>query len=213
MTARCACDNPGIIGCTCQLVDSDCFDISGVGESGSPYAASPILSSATGQLFSCSSAGLLASLPDLKQSARVRRTTDQSIPNDVETALAFDSEVYDDLGMHDIAVNTTRLTSVRKGLYLISANARFLSHATGMRVLWIKKNHGVAGTAYLAEARQPGVTTTGAPRVQLSVMCAARLDLNDFVEARVRQNSGGALDVRQDANATPLLAACWLGDY
>lgn len=53
------------------------------------------------------------------QTARVQHNANQSIPNGVATAVLFNTDVWDPSGIHDTAVNNTRITPGVVGKFLI----------------------------------------------------------------------------------------------
>jgi hypothetical protein len=64
-------------------------------------------------------------------SCRVWRTTAFSVPNSAATPIPFDGEVWDTEGIHDPAVNPSRLTCKTAGTYLIVANCGLALAAGG----------------------------------------------------------------------------------
>ena len=100
--------------------------------------------------------------------------------------LTFDSETYDDDGIHSVASNTSRLTCQTAGLYRISGQITFVANATGHRYGAIRLD----GTIYLDIDRRValnGVVTV----VKVSTSC--KLAVGQYVELQGWQNSGGNL--------------------
>lgn len=130
---------------------------------------------------------------------RVYNSGNQSISNATWTALTFDSEVYDTDGMHSTSTNTSRLTCVTAGKYLVHAAVTFAANATGSRWAAIKKN----GSFYANESRpNAGSGSTVVFHIDLLVDLA----VNNYVELFVLQTSGGNLDVN-GGNAVTAFAA------
>ncbi len=126
---------------------------------------------------------------------RVFHSAAQSINNNTETKLAFDSERYDTDSIHDPSTNNSRLTCPASGRYAIFGTVRFASNATGHRYIFIRLNGGKA-LAVQSSLALSGIVT------MLSISTIYDLTASDYVELWVYQNSGGALDVtRVDAES------------
>ena len=137
--------------------------------------------------------------------ARVTRTVSQGIPNDESTTLNFNSERYDTAGMHSNSSNLSRITAPVKGIYLVTAQARWNSNVFGGRYLDLRKN----GTTQLAQdGRNANTDHFNVPNLNLSTV--TRFAADDYVEALVYQNSGGTLSVSQDPESSPELSMTWL---
>ncbi len=144
----------------------------------------------------------LAQIP----SARVRRTSTQSIPNGTFTAIQLTSETWDHQGLHS-SVNNSRLTAPIDGVYLITANVFWAGNSTGGRDLGISIN----GNFVAFDARPATSAISEAP---LSVSTVYLMSAGDFAEAKVEQTSGGALnlDVGSGGSETsPEVSMTWLG--
>ena len=120
----------------------------------------------------------------------------QSIGNSALTAVAFNSEYYDDDGYHDNATNNTRLTFAQAGRYHISCLIEIEGNATGIRQAYIRIN----GSTYVAFTSIPAGVSNA-----LALMTATERDLNagDYAEVIVYQNSGVALNVQNDLEVSP----------
>lgn len=128
--------------------------------------------------------------PPLAGAARVTHNADQSIATYAETALAFNTEVYDTNNLHDTVANNSRLTATVAGRYRISANIRWAASTSGYRAIFFKVN----GSIYIAYNQVQPVGAAGATTDQV-LTTAWDLALNDYVECFVLQTSGGALSV------------------
>jgi hypothetical protein len=128
--------------------------------------------------------------------ARVYDSANQSIVSGTYTTITFDSERFDTDGIHSVVSNTDRLTAQRDGVYLISATIRFATNSTGIRWVGIRLN----GTAYIVIADQ-NATSGYSTRITLTTLY--ELSTDDYVDLRVWQNSGGALNVEAVGNYSP----------
>lgn len=130
-----------------------------------------------------------------KPSCKVYNSAAQSIANNTNTALTFNSEYWDNGGMHSTAVNTSRITipASSGGKYWIGGNAEFVANATGTRWIGLQLN----GSSFIARKQIP--SNSGSYDTGLFVATMQSLSAGDYVELIVYQNSGGALNV---TNAT-----------
>lgn len=122
---------------------------------------------------------------------RVRATGAQSIANNTFVTLTFDAEDVDTTGMHSTAVNTGRLTAVYPGWYqLFGANcwAAGGAAATSRRMAHYIVNGGSGLTGSIGGG-------TGMNSIMPAVWRPIHLYLNvgDYVEVQVYQDTGGAL--------------------
>lgn len=131
------------------------------------------------------------------QCARVYHSVAQSIPNSVDTILAFDSERFDTDGIHDTVTNNSRLTCKTAGIYIVVASACFAASATGLRVVTLLLN----GTTPIG-IQTTNALVTGRTRL-VAVSPPQDLIVGDYVEARVYHTSGGTLTVDVDAQSSP----------
>lgn len=155
-----------------------------------------------GQLLIGSGTGTAAwSTPD---GCRVYNSADESVGNGSYTALTFDTERYDNGGLHSLASNTSRLTAQTPGKHLISGHVAWDISATGGRETAIKLN---GSTFIAADIRQ----TMSAVNAEISISTVYHLAANDYVELFVYQNSGGNLSVKAFPGFSPEFAMQWLG--
>lgn len=132
---------------------------------------------------------------------RVTHNAAQSITSGVGTALAFNSERFDQAGnaadtMHDTVTNNSRLTCRYAGVYQITGNIIWAANNTGQRGCAIRLN----GTTFLADSTND---TAGTGTTNINVTTLYALAVNDFVELVVTQSSGGALNVNTSGNISP----------
>jgi hypothetical protein len=122
-------------------------------------------------------------------SARVKRTSNQSIPDNTVTTMSWQSEQFD-IGDDNWSVGSpTRLTAQRDGVYKIDAGLVWANNTTGRRQLQVLFN----GTTIIALLEFGIETVSGICYPNLSTVY--QMSTSDFVELRVFQNSGGALNV------------------
>jgi hypothetical protein len=124
----------------------------------------------------------------------VTNTVAQSIANNTNTALTFNSEDFDTSGYHSTSTNTSRLTvpAGKAGYFLVTANLVFALNATGGRDLYFAKN----GSAVRYAA---GIAGNGTYYVGQNLSMIFNLAVNDYIELFCKQTSGGSLN----ADTTP----------
>lgn len=120
------------------------------------------------------------------EGARVWHSTNQTIPDATLTIVPHNTEDYDTDNIHDPA-NPARLTCRTAGKYLIGATTSWLGNANGRRVLQILRN----GTTYMIAALS--LNSPGADGFGHCVVTVYNLAVNDYVQMRVYQTSGGDL--------------------
>jgi hypothetical protein len=118
---------------------------------------------------------------------KVTRTVVQPISNALLTSIAWDAETYD-LPNNDqhtnTAPNNTRLTCVEAGLYVAAFHTYWPVSNTGERYSEIALN----GAGVAVDRRQ------ALSRSEASVTVQLRLAVGNYLEARVYQTAGAALD-------------------
>jgi hypothetical protein len=122
----------------------------------------------------------------------LRQTTIQNIATgSTPAAMAWDTEISDDLGMHDNVTNTSRVTIVSAGgagRYLAMGAVQWPANATGDRRAVIRKN----GSVYRTGMRTMAVTIGGGTTVSLAWAIIPCI-VGDYLELGAAQNSGGTL--------------------
>ena len=131
---------------------------------------------------------------------RVFHNVAQSIITATDTALAFNSEHFDQASnvadtQHDTVTNNSRLTCRYAGVYQISGHVTFAGNATGLRYLWIR--HQGATTIDRDSA------LASATENSMNVSTLYPMAVNEYVELMVHQSSGGNLNVNFVGNHTP----------
>ena len=109
------------------------------------------------------------------------------------TALDFDTERWDTGDLHSPTTNPSRFTVPLTGRYVVTASSCFDISATGMRHLYIRVN-GTGVQGYSEVFGVLGVNPTAGNQTELSTSAVLTLNTNDYVEAIVWQNTGGALN-------------------
>ena len=137
--------------------------------------------------------------------ARVYHNANQSIANDTNTIVTFNSERFDSDGFHSTTSNTSRLTVPYTGKYLVGANIAWDVNGTGWRRMAILKN----GSTNVCNAN---MFSAGSGTASAQV-CSALVHLaaNDYVEVQVRQTSGGSLNVLSSAEFSPEFWIVYMG--
>jgi hypothetical protein len=114
--------------------------------------------------------------------------------------VTFNSEAFDDDGMHDLVTQTDRLTILQAGTYFLGAQIHFANHGTGQRAIKILVN-GSTIIAYREEVPSASYHTA----LYASTLYA--LAAGDFLTVEAYQTSGGALDILYAAEYTPVFWA------
>ena len=138
-------------------------------------------------------------IPTASQSslgARVFNSANISITNNSESTTTFDSERFDTDSIHSTVSNTGRLTATTAGRYQITGQIEWADGTTGRRQISIRLN----GTTYISINESPAA---GAGTPSQVVTTLWNMATNDYVELRVFQNSGGALNVVNSGSYTP----------
>lgn len=121
-------------------------------------------------------------------------------------AVTFNSNRFDNAGMHSTISNTSRFTvpASSAGKYLVGSCIEFAGNATGGRAAAIKLN----GATYLAQDLIP--TAAAGLGTGTCVTTTYSLAVSDYVEVYGFQNSGGALNMNSNPNISPEAWALWL---
>lgn len=137
--------------------------------------------------------------------ARVFHNVNQSIASGISTFLTFNSERYDTDNIHD-NVDSTKLTCRTSGLYMITASIRWSSNATGHRALTFVLNNSVN----IASTTNNAV---GGIETEQTATTIYRLAASDFLQLRVSQTSGAALDVVSGGSNSSEFAMTFLSNF
>lgn len=119
-------------------------------------------------------------------SARVFNNASVSIPNNVHTAIAFNSERWDTTGFHN-AINPSRLTAPVAGVYSMVANVAWAAGGGARRLVSIRLN----GETFISiDERAPSTL-----QVWQAVPGIWQMNAGEYAEVVVLQDSGAALNV------------------
>ena len=134
---------------------------------------------------------------------RVFHNTTQSLTTATLTALAFNSERFDQAGgsastMHDTVTNNTRLTALYAGIYQVSGTIEFAANSTGDRAIAIRV--GPTGPTIIAYHQ---MTAAASGNSRMSISTIYNLAVNDYFELMAFQTSGAGLNVTSTANYSP----------
>ena len=157
---------------------------------------------ADGALLLGSGAGTAAwGTPD---GARVYNSASQSLPTGAFTGLTFDSERYDNGGLHSTTTNTGRLTAQKAGKYAIYGCIKFDPAASGTvgAALWW------SGGAMIAVQIFPALTSDS---LYVAVSTVYHLAAGEYVALLGWNDTGAALNSIVQANAAPEFAMQWVG--
>jgi hypothetical protein len=133
------------------------------------------------------------------QGARVYNSIAESIPNNATTQLTFDSEHWNTDNNHSTITNTSRLTCQTAGIYIVVAQAAFAANVTGTRIIYINKN-GDYVNPWCTFNSNYALQNTG---FSMELVTILQLNVGDYVEASVYQNSGASLNINTATNASP----------
>ena len=151
-------------------------------------------------------AGLLpAVVPD---GCRVYNSANLTIHNNTDTPLTFNSERYDNGGLHSTSVNTSRLTAVKTGTYLITGHVEWSSSSPsiGAREIKIYLNHATV----IADEQIAAITTSLVVTTQ-SIATLYHLTATNYVELVVSHNQGVSLVIDAVPNYSPEFAMQLVG--
>lgn len=148
---------------------------------------------------SAQAAGLKAGGANYKyfqhESVKVYNSANQSVPHNTNTILTWDSEAFDDSGYHDTGSNTSRLTALYTGRYVVRMVIQIGDKAATPWDINIKLN----GASYVytmdetVEANIPGDSSFAIP---------LELNADDYIEVEVFQFNGGATNATVQGGST-----------
>jgi hypothetical protein len=121
----------------------------------------------------------------------VFNNTTQSIATSTFTVVTFNSEDFDDAGMHSTSSNSGRITVPEAGVYFLRARVSWQVSGTGVRGLILRKN----GSAQLTIANAPGHTLGSFSYHAQQVSGLFQLAAADYLEVVAFQDSGGNLTI------------------
>ncbi len=135
------------------------------------------------------------------QGCRLTNSTATNVPSVTATAIPFDGEDYDTDGMHDNAVNNTRITINTNGKYSIGGQIEWETAGSGQWLGVFLRLNGVTVIGWGKEDRIAG----GAGDENASLVNVQReFVAGDFVELMAFRDGGpAALDVLVTADYSP----------
>lgn len=136
--------------------------------------------------------------------AHAYHSANQSVTSATFTILSLDSERYDTDTMHDLVTNNSRVTCKTAGKFHLDGKLVWAANGTGERALQLYLN---GATVLDADVQFPN----GGDICVMHVSADYALAVNDYVELRAYQGSGGALNSVATANYGPSLSAARLG--
>lgn len=119
---------------------------------------------------------------------RVYNTVNQSVPNNTDQGLIFNSEEFDPYNSFDANYDPSRLVAAVAGYYQVSASVSWATNATGERRLILHKND--IGQVIEMDSR---MAVSGNPTIQ-NLSTLIHLNVGEHVELHAVQTSGGPLN-------------------
>jgi hypothetical protein len=130
-----------------------------------------------------------------------RQTVAQSIAATTWTAALWDTEDKNNDGMHSTSTNPSRATAQTAGWYTDHSNMDWAASATGQRLIaWTINGAGRAGKVHLNAAGTFDTAENTSGMVFLNV--------GDYFEVTIWQNSGGALNT-SSTDGNPRVQILW----
>ncbi len=117
----------------------------------------------------------------------VTHSTTQTLTTSTNTPIVFDTEATDTDGMHSTVSNTSRLTAVTAGYYILTGHIPFASNATGSRHAWISINGAATRIAWTGVPAISGLVTS------VGASGSVFLNVGDYAELMGYQSSGAGL--------------------
>lgn len=128
----------------------------------------------------------LTRVSDGAMTKMARASTGAAIVNNTNTALIWDTTVFDDRAWYNAGASTTRVTVDRAGRYRITAAMGWQSNNTGVRICGVYINNGT--TPIISDSRAAS-GLSGCTMTQYVVLAK-----DDYIELKVYQNSGISLN-------------------
>lgn len=143
--------------------------------------------------------------------AELRQTVVQSIPNGTGTPITWDVEDWDKnpagTPQHDNVTNNSRFTAVFAGIYELGGAGGFAANVTGQRVTaWIINGSTVNGSQ-VSDQALGALGNKVAARSKLVF-----LNVGDYVELTLFQNSGGPLNTNVTSNEQSSAMIRWVSN-
>lgn len=119
-----------------------------------------------------------------------------SVPNLSNQLISFDGESYDNDNMHNIGTNPSRMFFQTLGWFDIQAYGGFAANGTGGRYVMLRLNSAAnpAGGGFVASLGYGAIAFGSSMSVEINITYQA-VNVGDYMEMFLQQNSGGALAV------------------
>jgi hypothetical protein len=121
----------------------------------------------------------------------------QTISNSTLTIVTFNTETFDDYGMHSTSSNTGRINILRTGQYWMFAFTIFASATAGLRQIYYKVNGSYTQATIFPIA--------AGSETQVYFPALVNLTAGDYVEMVVWHSNGGNLNINNLGNANGLI--------
>lgn len=121
--------------------------------------------------------------------AHVYLAADFTVVTATDTLVPFTAEDYDVGGLHDNAVNNSRITLAENGWYLIIAQASWYQNSTGRRSLKLFVDGQQEAIGEVTSGSDAGIGLSH------QVVTFGYLTAGQYIECTVKQSSGGNLDM------------------
>lgn len=176
--------------CGCVVKSGFTSVVSGSGVSSDPYKIDVV-----DPLFSIQ-----------KFAVRRQRSTAQSIPNDTVTEVDFTTAAAGSFDRAPFFTAPSTFTVPTSGMYIFGANVAFLDNANGTRYIEIVKND------ITVLASTEANSNAGSDHFVV-LSSSAKLYGSETLKLRVRQVSGGSLNIVVASEQSPVFWALYVGRF
>ena len=128
-------------------------------------------------------------------SARVYRSSNQSIADTTSVTIQFNAEDYDTLAMHSGSSTQVVVPTGAAGKYFVSGQVDYAANATGRRSTSIFQNGAQI-------AKQSALTVGGSASTALGASTVVNANDGDYFEVAAFQTSGGSLNALSGTDST-----------
>lgn len=163
------------------------------------YPAYLLVEDITGALWPSGTAVTAGMLPPMP-ACRAYRSTNQTIASLTDTALTFDANAYDNGSLHSTSSNTSRITIAVAGLYHFQFWAQWATNNAGSRWCYFRPN----GSGSFGYCSFPFRANGGHG---MNIGADYYMNVGDYVEVVVGQDTGGNLDIQGSSPTTPSFSA------
>lgn len=139
---------------------------------------------------------------------RVYHNAAQSVPDNTEVTVAFNSERYDTDAMHDTVTNNGRITFNTAGRYVVGGLLEFAAASDYVLFYGGLRLNGVTS---IDEDAKTAITAAATPHIKL--VTTYKFAVGDYVEFRVFQDNSANLarNLLALPNRSPEFWASWIG--